>query len=445
MSQDLDLVLTGGTVVTGSATRVADLAFRGGRIVAVGDLSGVTAAEYVDVTGLHILPGVIDTQVHFREPGFEHKETIETGSRAAVAGGVTTYFEMPNTQPPTTTRVLLEDKLSRAEKTSWCDFGFFVGASPENIESLDELEMAPGTPGVKTFVGSSTGSLLVEDEDTLREVMKHGKRRMSIHSEDEPRLRERKALVSENPHPREHPFIRDAQAAVIATERVLRLCEETGRPVHILHISTMEELPLLEKAKKAGLPVTCEVTPNHLTFDEEDYETLGTKIQMNPPVRSEGHRLALWMAVQAGLFDVLGSDHAPHTAEEKAKPYPQSPSGMPGVQTLLPVMLDFVNEGEIALNQVVRMACERPAELFGIKNKGKIAAGYDADLAIVDLKKGFVIDQKWLLSKCGWSPFEGRTLKGFPVHTLVRGQFRVRDGELVEDRAPSRAVEYSWK
>ena len=440
-----DLIVQGGTVVTSESSKVTDIGIRGGRIVAVGDLSGSDSAEVLDATGLHVLPGVIDTQVHFREPGMEQKEDLESGSRAAVAGGVTTFFEMPNTKPSTTTQVLLEDKLARAEKKSWCDFGFFVGASEENIDRLDKLEMLPGVPGIKTFVGSSTGNLLVESEELLREVMKHGKRPMPVHSEDEPRLRERKSLISERPHPREHPFLRDPEAARISTEKVIRLCRETGRPVHVLHISTMEELPLLREAKKEGLRVTCEVTPNHLTFELEDYEKLGSKVQMNPPVRSEGHRLAIWLAVQDGLFNVIGSDHAPHTEEEKAQPYPDSPSGMPGVQTLLPVMLNWVNQGEIGLNHLVQLTSEAPAKLYGIKGKGKIAAGFDADLAIVDLHGQFSVTKEWLQSKCGWSPLEGRTLKGKPVHTLVRGEFAVRDGELVGAPGNGQMTQFTWK
>lgn len=440
-----DLIIRGGTVVSAESSKISDLGIRGGRIVALGDLSEADSAEVLDVPGLHVLPGVIDTQVHFREPGMEHKEDLESGSRAAVMGGVTTYFEMPNTKPSTTTRVLLEDKLSRAEKKSWCDFGFFVGASPDNVEQLDDLEMLPGVPGIKTFVGSSTGNLLVEDEELLRQVMKHGKRPMPVHSEDEPRLRERKSLISTNPHPREHPFLRDTVAARISTEKVIRLCRETGRPVHILHISTMDELPMIAAAKKEGLPVTCEVTPNHLTFDLEDYERLGSKVQMNPPVRSEGHKLALWHALQGGQFDVIGSDHAPHTEEEKALPYPESPSGMPGVQTLLPVMLDWVHKGELRLEELVRLTSLNPAALYGIKGKGKIAVGFDADLAIVDLEGRFTVDREWLQSKCGWSPLEGRTLQGKPVHTLVRGAFAVRDGKLVGGPGSGEAAKFTWK
>lgn len=440
-----DLVLRGGTVVSSQGGLRADLGVSGGRIEVVGEVPAGTGKEEVDITGLHVLPGVIDTQVHFREPGMEHKETIESGSRAAAAGGVTTYFEMPNTNPATVTAELLQDKVNRGRMTSWVDFGFFVGATADNASDLGDLEMMPGTPGVKVFVGSSTGSLLVDSEEVLREVMKHGSRPMPLHCEDESRLRERKVLLSGMPHAREHPYIRDAEAAVIATRKVIRLSRETSRPVHILHISTMEELPLLAAAKAEGLPVTCEVTPNHLTFDSGDYETLGTKLQMNPPVRSKEHQKAIWQAVRDGLFDVFGSDHAPHTEQEKALAYPSSPSGMPGVQTLLPVMLDWVNKGALSLSEFVRMACERPAQLYGIERKGFITLGMDADFAIVDLAGEFEVTRTWLQSKCGWSPLEGRVLKGFPLHTVVRGQFAMRDGELVGYPGMGRAAQFNWK
>lgn len=440
-----DLIVRGGTLVTSGGEIRGDLGVRDGRIAEIGDLAAREAAQVLDADGLHVLPGVIDTQVHFREPGLEHKEDIESGSRAAICGGVTTFFEMPNTQPPTTTREALEDKLTRAEGRAWSDFAFFVGASPDNARQLGELELLPGTPGVKIFMGSSTGSLLVDDEDVLREVLRHGKRPCPVHAEDEARLRERKGLAGDRPDVGMHPFLRDPEAARLATERLIRLCEETGRPVHVLHVSTADELPMLLEAKQRGLPVTCEITPQHLSFEApECYEKLGSRAQMNPPLRAKEHRQGLWLAFKHGLFDVIGSDHAPHTIEEKSRPYPLSPSGMPGVQTLLPVMLDWVNRGEVELAKVVRMTSEAPAHLYGIKNKGRIAEGFDADLAIIDLRKEFEVTPRWLQSKCGWSPFEGMRLRGYPAHTVLRGEVIVREGELI-GKPGGRAVEFSWK
>jgi dihydroorotase len=439
----IDLLLKGGAVVLHSSVEMADIAISNGRIVGVGSFDSSEAAATVNCAGLHILPGAIDTQVHFREPGLEHKEDIESGTRAAIFGGVTTVFEMPNTKPATTTQEALEDKFRRAEGRAWCDIGFFVGASEENASSLSSLEMLPGTPGVKIFMGSSTGSLLVDTEEVLREVLRNGVRPCPVHSEDEARMRERKPLLSSSPHPREHPYLRDPESAVISTKRLISLCEETGRPVHILHISTADELPLLAEAKRKGLPVTCEATPQHLLLEGSLYETLGSKLQMNPPIRDESHRSAIFAAFKSALFDVVGSDHAPHTLEEKALPYPQSPSGMPGVQTLLPLLIHRSLMGDWTLPDVARWTCHRPASLYGIKDKG-IGVGCDADLAIVDLGQSQEVSASWLQSKCGWSPYEGWTLKGRITGVLLAGQWQIREGELCG--TPSgRPPRFDWK
>lgn len=445
MAPIADLILKGGTIATADGQFESDICIVDGKVAAIGDSSKWASSQCVDVSGLHILPGVIDTQVHFREPGLTHKEDIESGSRSAAAGGVTTFFEMPNTNPPTTSAEELAKKIEIGLATSWVDFGFFVGATEGNARELGDLEMLPGTPGIKVFVGSSTGTLLVDRREVLKTVMEHGKKPMPLHCEDEARLRERKSLISDQPHAREHPFLRDAEAARLATEMVIELSKETGRHCHVLHISTLEELPLLRQAKKDGLNITCEVTPQHLTFSAEDYETLGTLLQMNPPVRNAEHRQALWNAVDNDLFDVIGSDHAPHTLEEKSQPYPLSPSGMPGVQTLLPAMLTWVAGGAITLEKFVALSSRNPAKLYGIENKGEIKEGYDADFAIVDLKRKFVVEKEWLQSKCGWSPFEGRTLIGFPIHTLVRGAFVLQDGKLVGKPGWGIPASYNWK
>ncbi len=442
-SMHFDLLVLGGTVVTGLGTCPADIGMVEGRIAEIGSLGSSSADTILDARGLHIFPGVIDTQVHFREPGMTHKEDLESGTRAAVMGGVTTVFEMPNTNPPTTSAEALADKLVRCQGRAWCDYAFFVGASGENVDKLSTLEMLPGTPGIKIFMGSSTGTLLVEDDEVLRSVLKRGIRRCSIHAEDEARLRTRKPLADSSVQL--HPVWRDPEAARLATERILRLCEETGRPVHVLHISTLDELPLLAESKRRGSGATCEVTPQHLWFAAPDcYETLGTRGQMNPPIRSGEHRAALRAALMAGLFDVIGSDHAPHTLEEKALPYPQSPSGMAGVQTLLPVMITLcLRDQLISLERLVQMTSENPANLFGIANKGKVEPGFDADLAVVDLHE-FEVTEDWLQSKCGWSPYEGERLLGRPVHTVIRGKVVVEDGTLRGEPGglPAR---FNWK
>jgi dihydroorotase len=431
-----DVVIRGGRIATSDRVELADLGIVGSAIAAVGDLGSASTASALDARGLVVMPGVIDTQVHFREPGFEHKEDIATGTLAALTGGVTSILEMPNTNPATVTADALADKLARAAGRAHCDYGFFIGAAVDNTERLAEYERLAGTPGIKIFMGSSTGSLLVSEDEELRAVMRNGRKRCPVHAEDERRNRERKALLSDHPHAREHPFLRDAESARLATERLLRLSEETGRPVHILHVSTREEPPMIAEAKNRGIGTTAEVTPQHLWFAAPDcYDRLGTLAQMNPPIRSAEHRDALWRALDQGIFDVFGSDHAPHTLDEKALPYPKSPSGMPGVQTMLPVLLTFCAQGRLDLTTVVRMAAQRPAQLYGIVNKGRIEAGFDADLTLVDPDRSYIFERAMVRSKCGWSPYEGERFTGAVEHVFLRGRHVVAFGEPVT--APS--------
>lgn len=436
-----DLIVRNAVVTTSEFESTGSVGIKDGKFAAIGDAEGTASVE-VDAKGLSLIPGVIDTQVHFREPGLEHKEDLESGTRAAILGGVTTIFEMPNTNPTTISEAALNDKLARAKGRTWCDHAFFVGAATDNVDDLARLEMLPGTPGIKIFMGSSTGTLLVDEDEDLRKVLRNGQRRCPIHAEDEARNRERKALISDHPTAREHPFLRDAESAKLATTRILRLSEETSRPVHVLHVSTADELPLLADAKRRGLGTTCEITPQHLWFHAPDcYDRLGTLAQMNPPLRDSSHQMGLRKALQEGLFDVIGSDHAPHTLEEKAQPYPKSPSGMPGVQTLLPVMLTL---SLISVREFVRLACENPAEIYGIKNKGYLKPGYDADFVLVDLKKKQTFERSMVASKCGWSPYEGEELTGWPVHVFLRGKQIVTDGALTGDQEGAPA-EFSWK
>jgi dihydroorotase len=425
MAEAYHLILKGGTVVNHDGAIIRDIAVRDGRIVGLGRFD--KAAEIIDCTGLHVLPGVIDTQVHLREPGAEHKEDLETGGRAAVFGGVTGVFEMPNTKPTTVTAEALADKIRRANGRMQCDFAFFIGGTRDNVEDLPRLEKLPGCAGVKVFIGSSTGDLLVDDDEGLARILSKISRRAAFHSEDEFRLRERLA------HRRagdasSHPVWRDAEAARLCTERLLRLARRYGKRIHVLHISTADELPLLAGAKDLA---TVEVTPHHLTFSADDYARLGNKLQMNPPVRDAQHREALWRAIESGLVDILGSDHAPHTREEKAKPYPDSPSGMPGVQTLVPVMLDHVNKGHLTLQRFVDLSSHGPARIFGIAGKGRIAEGYDADFTIVDLKRSWRITDSWIASRCGWTPYDGMKVMGYPQGTVLRGAKVMWDGEII--------------
>ena len=425
-----DLVIRGGTVVSSSGWTVADVGIRAGRIETVGDLAGAIAETELDAHSLHVLPGVIDSHVHLREPGNEHKEDLESGTRAAVLGGVCTVFDMPNTNPPTVDAAALADKVSRAAGRTWVNTGFYVGASPDNLDALGELELLPGAAGVKLFMGSSTGSLLVPDDEGVRAVLTHGRRTVAVHAEDEYRLRERMAAYP-GTRVHEHPTIRDAECAHLATQRLIGLCADTRRPVHVLHVSTADEIPLLSGAKRREVPLTAEVCPQHLWFEAPDcYDRLGTRAQQNPPIRDGKHRAALRAALAAGVFDTFGSDHAPHLLKEKAKPYPQSPSGMPGVQTLVPACLTLVAQGLLTLEMYVRMACERPAKIFGARSKGSVAPGYDADLTVVDLNARRTVERSWVASRCAWSPYEVIELQGWPVATVVGGRLAMLEGEL---------------
>jgi len=428
MARSFDLLLRGGIVVNQDGAGERDVAVLEGRIAAVGSIDPGRAGEVVDCRGLHLLPGVIDSQVHFREPGLTHKEDLETGSRAAVLGGVTAVFEMPNTVPQTTSPEALEDKLARARGRMHCDFAFWVGGTHENAADVAELERLPGAAGIKVFMGSSTGSLLVEDDAGVRDILRRTRRRAAFHSEDEARLIERMPLRRPG-DPGSHPEWRDAETALRCTRRLVGLARETGARIHVLHVSTAEEMAFLQGHKDVA---SVEVTPHHLTLAAPDaYERLGTFAQMNPPVRDEAHRAALWAGLARGTADILGSDHAPHTREEKEHPYPGSHSGMTGVQTLIPIMLDHVAAGRLTLARLVDMTSAGPARLFGIAGKGRIAAGYDADLTVVDLARRETITNGWIASRCGWTPYDGVTVTGWPVGTLVRGERVMWDGEVV--------------
>jgi len=425
----IDILIKNAICVSHNGTECTDIAIRDDIIVAIGDLGNVDAGETIDASGLHLLPGVIDTQVHFREPGASAKEDLESGSRAAVMGGVTAVFEMPNTAPPTTTAAALADKVGRATNRMWCDFGFYVGATSQNANRLNELERLPGCCGIKIFMGSSTGDLLVADDHTLTDILLNGTRRIAIHAEDEERLKERKYL-SKKGGVSQHPVWRDRETAYRATDRILDIARKTGRRIHVLHVTTEKEMALLAAYKDVA---SVEVTPQHLILSAPDcYDQLGTYAQMNPPIRDEAERVGLWKALSVGIVDILGSDHAPHEKDKKALPYPESPSGMPGTQTLLPLMLDQVNKGLLSLERLVDLTSAGPARLFNIAGKGRLAVGYDADLTLVDLRKKWVIDDDWLQSKCGWSPFSGRELVGKPVGTFVRGKKVMWQGVLAQ-------------
>lgn len=428
MPETFDLVLAGATVVNHDGAVVRDIGVRDGKIAALGTGLSGAAREVWQCAGLHVLPGVIDTQVHFREPGMTHKEDLESGSRSAVMGGVTAVFEMPNTDPLTIDDAAFADKIGRAIGRMHCDFAFFIGGTADNSDQVAEFEQLPGCAGIKVFMGSSTGKLLIPDDAGLRAILQNISRRASFHAEDEPRLNERKGERIEG-DPRSHPVWRDSVAALLATTRLVTLARETGKRVHVLHVSTAEEIDFLAAHKDVA---TVEVTPHHLTLvAPECYERLGTRAQMNPPVRDARHRDAIWRGIASGVVDILGSDHAPHTLEEKAKRYPASPSGMTGVQTLVPVMLDHVNAGRLTLERFVDLTSHGPARVFGIASKGRIAVGYDADLTVVDLKRRETITNEWIASKAAWTPYDGVKVTGWPVGTVLRGSIVMRDNELI--------------
>jgi dihydroorotase len=437
MPETFDLLIRRAGVVNHDGIGVRDIGVRDGRIAALGGLSSADAGEVIDAEGLTVLPGVIDTQVHFREPGAEHKENLETGSLAAVMGGVTAVFEMPNTDPLTTSAAALSDKLARARGRMHCDHAFWVGGTAENFGDVPELERLPGAAGLKVFMGSSTGSLLVADDAGVRAILQKTRRRAAFHSEDEFRLRDRLGERRDN-DPSSHPVWRDAEAALCSTRRLVRIARETGALIHVLHVSTTDEMRFLSEHKDIA---SVEVTPHHLTFAADDYARLGTLLQMNPPVRDATHREGVWAGVADGTADILGSDHAPHTLQEKAKPYPASPSGMPGVQTLVPVMLDHVAKGRLSLLRFMDMTSAGPARLFGIASKGRIAVGYDADFSVVDLKKTMTITNEWSASRAGWTPYVGMQVTGWPVGTIVRGRRVMWEGELLA-RGEGRPVRF---
>jgi dihydroorotase len=424
-AETFDLALRGGTVWTPGGPLDGDIGVKGGKIAAIGTIGD--AGKTIDCTGLTVLPGVIDSQVHFREPGLEEKEDLETGSRAAVLGGVTAVFEMPNTRPNTDSAEALAEKLKRARDRMWCDHAFYIGATAANADRLAELEQLPGTAGVKIFMGASTGDLLVAEDEQLARVLASGRRRVAIHAEDEARMQARLGERIEG-DPASHPVWRDDESAMLATRRIIALARAARRPIHILHVTTPAEMAYIAANKDIA---TCEVTPQHLTLAGEDaYPRLGTFAQQNPPIRSAAHRDGLWHWLGQGVPDVIGSDHAPHTRAEKARPYPASPSGMPGVQTLLPLMLDHVAAGRLSLQHLVELTSAGPQRVFGLIAKGRIAAGYDADFSIVDLKARWTVEDSWLASRCGWSPFAGMALTGRPIGTIIRGRQVMWDGAL---------------
>ncbi|MDH6060984.1 dihydroorotase [Chrysosporum bergii ANA360D] len=405
---------------------VGDVLTRHNQIVEVApEIYPTTTVTEIDAQGLTLLPGVIDPQVHFREPGLEHKEDLFTASCACAKGGVTSFLEMPNTRPLTTTQPALDDKLQRASQKCLVNYGFFIGATTEN---LPDLLSANPTPGIKIFMGSMHGQLLMDQEEALEAIFAQGSRLIAVHAEDQARINQRRQEFAGIHDPAIHSQIQDNQAALLATQRALNLSRKYQRRLHILHMSTAEEAELLRQDKPSW--VTAEVTPQHLLLNTSAYETIGTLAQMNPPLRSPHDNQVLWQALRDGVIDFIATDHAPHTLAEKAQEYPHTPSGMPGVETSLPLMLTAAMNGQCTVSQVVKWMSQAVAVAYGIPNKGAIAPGYDADLVLVDLNTYRPVRREELLTKCRWSPFEGWNLTGWPVTTIVGGRIVYDQGQV---------------
>ena len=407
------------------STVEGDVLCENGRIAKIESSIDTSADETIDAAGRLLLPGVIDPQVHFREPGNEHKEGLASGSRAAVRGGVTSFLEMPNTNPPTTDQAALDRKLQLAAEKSVANYGFFIGATPDNLEEINSVYPVCG---IKIFMGSSTGTLLVNRRADLDRIFANGTRLIAVHAEDEARIEERKKEFAGRSDYAVHSEIRDNQCAVLATELALELSKKYQRRLHILHMSTHEEVEILRQDKPAW--VTAEVIPNHLLLNVSDYEKKGSLVQMNPPIRQVEDNEALWQGLRDGIIDFIATDHAPHTLEEKSQPYPKSPAGMPGVETSLPLMLTEMKKGRCDLAQIQKWMCYGPAEGYRIPNKGKILEGWDADLTLVDMDNAKPVRNEEVFSRVGWSPYEGRELVGWPIYTIVGGRVVFDQGKI---------------
>ncbi len=427
MSDKFNIIIKNGYCFINGALTKKDVGINGEKILKIGKLDKEQGAIIYDAKNKIILPGVIDTQVHFREPGENNAENLESGSKAAIAGGVTSVFEMPNTNPPTSSFKEFNKKLESAKGRMFCNYAFYFGATPDNMQELSLVKTLKGCCGIKLFAGSSTGNLLVSNEEDIEKVISNSNKIISVHSEDENILQNRKKFIRDG-DVSSHPIWRNEECALESTKRVVKFAKKYKKNIHILHVSTKQEIDFFLKNRDG---VTFEITPQHLTlFAPDCYEKLKTFSQMNPPLRSKDHYDRLWDAVKESLVSTIGSDHAPHTKEEKLRKYPLSPSGMPGVQTLLPIMLNHVNNGKLNLANLIKLVCENPCNLFGIKNKGYIKENYDADLTIVDMEKEFVIKDSWIESKCKWTPFNNFKVKGFPVATIVNGKIVMKDGKI---------------
>ena len=423
----LDLIIKNGNCYINEDFQITDIGIKEKKIVKIGKIEE-SSKETIDAKGLIVLPGCIDTQVHFREPGSTDAEDLNSGSKAAILGGITSVFEMPNTNPPTSNLIEFQKKIDLAKNRMFTNHAFYFGATPDNSNELSNLKNLVGCCGVKLFAGSSTGDLLVDKEKDIEKIFEHTSKVVAVHSEDEEILNTNKKLIKDG-DVHSHPVWRSEECAISSTRRIVRIAERYKKKAHILHITTKQEIDFLSQHKGN---ITFEITPQHLTmFAPDCYDKLETYAQMNPPIRDKSHYDRLWYGVRNNLNDTIGSDHAPHLKENKEKIYPSSPSGMPGVQTLLPIMLNHVNDGKLTIKQLIRLICENPIKIFNIKDKGFIRESFDADLTIIDMNKISTIDNNNIASKCGWTPFHGKKVKGFPVYTIVNGITKMKNGSIL--------------
>ena len=422
-----DLILKNGTVFTPEATEVTDVAVKDGKIVDFGSFDN--AAEIIDCTNLLVFPGLIDTQCHFREPGGEHKETLETGTLSAALGGVTGIFEMPNTNPLTITPEAMEFKLKKAHETSYVDFAFYFGGTAEYAEHLSEWENIDGVCGIKIFMGASNGDLLSATDEEIDAIVANGKRVIAVHAEDESIMNENKiTILGDSNDVAMHYKWRSEESCLNATKRIVSIAKKYSRKVHILHITTAQEMSFLKTNKDIA---SAEVLANHLTLHAPDcYDMFGTLAQQNPPIREKHHQDALWAAVADGTVDIIASDHAPHTLDEKSGTYPNTPSGTPGVQTLIPIMLNHVHEGRLSYERLVDLMAYGPYRIHKIKDKCLIRKGFNADFTVVDPKAEHIISNAEQASKSGWTPYDGKKVVGIPTMTIIGGKTIMRDGEI---------------
>ncbi len=429
------LLLTNCRVVNDGRVTEADVLVRAGRIERVAPRITAAADRVVDAAGRHLLPGLIDDQVHFREPGLTHKGDLATESRAAVAGGVTTFFEMPNTKPPAVTIAALEEKFARAAQVSAANHSFYLGATNENVDEVEKLDPRSAC-GVKIFMGSSTGNMLVDNASVLEKLFARSPAIIATHCEDTPMITANeaaaKARFGEDVPAGEHPLIRSREACFASSKLAVDLARRTGARLHILHITTAEELALFSPGDLASKRITAEACVHHLTFCDADYATLGHKIKCNPAVKAASDRTALRQALLDGRLDVVATDHAPHTAEEKAQTYFKSPSGLPLVQHSLQLLLEMHHDGVLPLPLLVEKACHAPARLFDVKERGYVREGYHADLVLVDLTARETVSPENIHYKCGWSPLEGRSLRSRIDLTIVNGRVAFESGRIVE-------------